>query len=187
VTPREARRGSAGAKGGWGWPRERRFFRVIEPEGGNGIHPPAGVGSRSFVFSGVAEADALLCFADHATERPSAPPRRAASGWADPSAARLRVTRGRSTESGADGGDTEWGWGSPRAGRPTKSRERRFFRVSEPEGSAGIRPPAGVGRGLRMSRFIRRAKAPPLHGPFAFYLRGLNFTPGENSQECFGR
>jgi hypothetical protein len=66
-----------------------------------------------------------------------------AGGWADSSAARLRVTRGRSTKSDADGGETAWGWGPPRAGRQTLSRERRFFRVIEPEGSTGIRPAAG--------------------------------------------
>ena len=63
--------------------------------------------------------------------------------------ARLRVTRGRSTKSGADGGDVAWGWGSPRAGRETRSRERHFFRVTEPEGPTGSAQPLASGSRVR--------------------------------------
>ena len=115
-------------------------------------------------------------------------PRRVASGWADSRGARLRVTRGRSTKSGADGGDTARGWGSPRAGRQDEVPGVPLFRVIEPEGGTGIRPPAGVGVAATGGRRGSSSPRPTLAGlKPSRYFRGLNFTPGENSQECFGR
>jgi len=65
------------------------------------------------------------------------------------------------------------------------SLECRFFRIIEPEGSTRIHPhDEGLARSadrLLCSRPIAAFKTRPR------YFRGLNFTPAENSQVCFGR
>ena len=82
-----------------------------------------------------------------------------ASGRPASRCARLRVTRGRSTKSGADGGDTAWGWGSPRARQKDEVPEAPLFprhRAGGHNEEPAIRSQIGA---VQNHRALRRQRA----------------------------
>jgi hypothetical protein len=113
--------------------------------------------------------------------RDACPGRRgtSAGGWADSSAARLRVTRGRSKKSGADGGDTAWGWGPPRAGRQTGPGSGAFSASSSRRAALESALPTAVRRD-GVSAALAPLKGTP-YVPRDFGTPGLR-DPGTSAQ-----